>query len=58
VKIIANLPLLCGDFLVDPCDKEKLCDDTSLKSTTQLVYEHVQSDLNDEHVIFFTCSLR
>jgi hypothetical protein len=52
VKIIADLPLLHGDLLVDPCDKEELCDHTSLKSTTQLVHGHVQSDLNDEHVIF------
>jgi hypothetical protein len=51
VEIIADLPLLHGDLLVDPC-KEELCDHTSLKSITQLVHEHVQSDLNDEHVIF------
>jgi hypothetical protein len=52
VEIIADLPLLHGDLLVDPCDKEELCDHTSLKSTTQLVYGHVKSDLNDEHVVF------
>jgi hypothetical protein len=52
VEIIADLPLLHGDLFVDPCDKEELCDHTSLKSTTQLVHGHVQSDLNDEHVAF------
>jgi hypothetical protein len=52
VEIIADLPLLHGDLLVDPCDKEELCDHTLLKSTTQLVHGYVQSDLNDEHVIF------
>jgi hypothetical protein len=41
VEIIADLPLIHGDLLVDPCDKEELCDHTSLKSTTQLVHEHV-----------------
>jgi hypothetical protein len=51
VEIIADLPLLHGDLLFDPCDKEELCDHTSLKSTTQLVHGHVQSDLNDEHVV-------
>jgi hypothetical protein len=58
VEITADLPLLYGDLLVDPYDKEKLCDHTSLKSTTQLVHGHVQSDLNDKHVVFSICSLR
>jgi hypothetical protein len=44
VEITTDLPLLHGDLLVDPCDKEELCDHTSLKSTTQLVHGHVQSD--------------
>jgi hypothetical protein len=52
VEIIADLPLLHGDLLVDPYDKEELCDYTSLKSTTQLIHGHVESDLNDEHVVF------
>jgi hypothetical protein len=30
VEIIADLPLLHGDLLVDPCDKEELRDHTSL----------------------------
>jgi hypothetical protein len=52
LKIIADLSLLHGDLLVDPCDKEEFCDHTLLKSTTQLVHGHVQSDLSDEHVAF------
>jgi hypothetical protein len=56
INFFADLPLLHGDFLVDPSDKEELCDHSSLKSTTQLVHGHVQSDLNDEHV-FSSCSL-
>jgi hypothetical protein len=52
VEIITDLPLLHSDLLVDPSDKEELCDHTLLKSTTQLVHAHVQSDLNDEHGIF------
>jgi hypothetical protein len=41
--------LLQDDYNIVPCDKEKLCDHTSLISTTQLVHIHDTSILNDTH---------
>jgi hypothetical protein len=37
------------DYKIVPCDKEKLCGHTSLISTTQLVYGHDTSILDDTH---------
>jgi hypothetical protein len=37
VEPIIEFPLLQDDYKIVPCDKEKLCDHSSLISTTQLV---------------------
>jgi hypothetical protein len=49
VEPIVEFPLLQDDYKIVLCDKEKLCDHTSLISTTQLVHEHDNSILDDTH---------
>jgi hypothetical protein len=49
VEPVAEFSLLQDDYKIIPCDKEKLCDHTSLISTTQLVHGHDTSILDDTH---------
>jgi hypothetical protein len=49
VEPVTEFPLLQDDYKIIPCDKEKLCDHASLISTTQLVYGHDNSILDDTH---------
>jgi hypothetical protein len=49
VEHVTEFPLLQDDYKIVPCDKEKLCDQASLISTTQLVHGHDNSILDDTH---------
>jgi hypothetical protein len=49
VEHVAKYPLLQDNYNIVPYDKEKLCDDASLISTTQLVHGHDNSILDDTH---------
>jgi hypothetical protein len=49
VKPVAKFPLLQDDYIIVPCDKEKLCDHASLISTAQLVHGHDNSIHDDTH---------
>jgi hypothetical protein len=49
VEPVAEYPLLHDNYKIVPYDKEKLCDDASLISTTQLVHGHDNSILDDTH---------
>jgi hypothetical protein len=52
VEPVTEFPLLQDDYKIVPCDKEKLCDQASLISTTQLVHGHDNSILDDTHILF------
>jgi hypothetical protein len=49
VEPVTDFPLLQDYYKTVPCDKEKLCDHSSLISTTQLVHGHDNSILDDTH---------
>jgi hypothetical protein len=49
VELVTEFPLLQDDYKIVSFDKEKLCDHTSLISTTQLVHGYDNSILDDTH---------
>jgi hypothetical protein len=49
VEPVAEFPLLQDDYKIVPCDKEKLCDHSSVIFGTQQVHGHDTSILDDTH---------